>query len=206
MHEDKRAGIITLGGASIGANTIGLGVAAELDGEITILNGRIMIDRIRNGMVVRDAEPLKAQAALLVLANVAKWHEFTLDNDVPNDRIDSTIDKYLASLKLDQDTRYPIKIIGKYSHLTAHVIDGSRIPRGESTHEIHMNSGVKIDDVSESGTVVGFFSKKDAGVLTHHSTWTHFHIECEGKTFAGHVDSLKILKGSRIFIGVSADH
>lgn len=201
MHEDKRAGIITIADAKITAKTIGLGVAAELDGEITIVDGRVLIDRTRNGKIVRDLEPPKTQAALLAVADVSKWHEFKLQKDVPNDKLDATIDDFLKSLKLNRDARYPIKIIGKFAKLTAHVIDGSRVPRGDSTHEIHMNSGLKIENTVESGTVVGFFSKNDAGVLTHHSTWTHLHIDCTGKEFAGHIDSVQVMKGSKVFIG-----
>lgn len=202
MHEDQRAGQIRLADAKITNQSIGLGVAEGLDGEITIIDGNILLDRVRNGKVERVADPSKTSAALLAVAEVKSWKSFKVKSLVAFKDLDKVLESYILMAGVSVETRVPIKITGKFSRLTAHVIDGTNIPSGESSHEIHMNSGVKLEGVTESGAIVGFFSKKDAGILTHHSTWSHMHVSLQGKVFAGHVDQVSVEAGSVIHIGL----
>lgn len=138
---------------------------------------------------------------ITIIAATPSWiGSVKVKTTFPADCVDSRLEATINQIGVSPDQRVTNRIHGSFSKLTARVIDGANIPACESKHEIHMNSGVKLDGVTATGTVVGFFTKKDAGVLTHHSTWTHFHISLRDRVFAGHKDSMAILAGSIVFI------
>jgi acetolactate decarboxylase len=46
--------------------------------------------------------------------------------------------------------------------------------------------------------LVGFFSTEHKTIFTHHDTFLHIHLITEDKTKMGHLDEIKIAKGSAI--------
>ncbi|MCB0825608.1 MAG: acetolactate decarboxylase [Armatimonadetes bacterium] len=202
IMEGKRDSKIILEKAGITPDTFGVGAVAELDGEITIVGGKIYLSRSRNRLCQLDSDQraMKSGAAMVTISHVKKWQEVAVPQSLSWGEIDSWIDKKADELGLDTESRIPFQFVGKFSEVTAHIIDGKNIPAGPSSHEVHAKSGVQFNSKNEEGTVVGFFSKHDAGVITHHTTYTHMHIVIPQKEFAGHVDGLVVTAETKLLL------
>jgi acetolactate decarboxylase len=164
-------------------NSWGVGALAGLEGEITIVGGKVLV--ASGGMELREATSEDA-ATMCYFFDVQEWTSIIIDKDIQADEIDS----YIAN-KNSSDL-FPFRIEGNFCDLDFHVITGS----------CPINGGEPLRGSVETseGQLIGIFASDAAGVITHHGSKTHIHVVTdEEKPRTGHVDSVIIKKGSKIY-------
>lgn len=196
VREGKTGGLARLSALNVNKTTVGLGALAALDGEATILHGDIHLARPRNGKAVASSGD--AEVCLFVMADVPEWGSVRLSEAVTWAKLDRAIEDTLRRQGLDTAKRIPFLLEGEFRNLNAHVVDGSKLPKGPSSHEQHIETAVQFASPKTKGTIVGFFSKSDQGVFTHHTTTTHLHCVLPAEGFSGHVDEVALSAGATL--------
>lgn len=92
--------------------------------------------------------------------------------------------------------RFPFLLQGEFRDLQWHVVDGSRLPEGPSSHEEHEAAGIRLSKQRVRASLLGFFSERDEGVFTHMGSRTHVHCTVEDPYSSGHVDQVDIPAGT----------
>ncbi len=164
-------------------NSWGVGAMAGLEGEITVVDGNVLVSS--GSMELREATS-EDSATMFYFFNVQEWESSVIDKDIPADEIDS----YLSNKNISDI--FPFRVEGSFSNLDFHVIAGS----------CPINGGEPLRDSVENidGQLVGIFASDAAGVITHHGSKTHMHVVTDEKQpRTGHVDTVTIKKGSLIY-------
>jgi acetolactate decarboxylase len=180
------------------AQAVGLGALSGLRGEITILDGESWLsypegeDSIR---VVNENAP-DDEAALLAVSEVSEWVRFTLEEELSYGDLTQKIVSTLAASHWPDTGALPFKIEGNIKRVDWHVIDGSRLPPGQASHEDHENAAVSGSLEGGSPVLVGFYSTQHAGVITHGGVRLHVHMIDSQRRITGHVEDALIGAGS----------
>ena len=182
------------------------GVAAleKLQGEATILDGKVTITRVdTKGQLKSDeSTPPDQQATLLVGAFVPSWTEHKVAANVGVDEFEKYIADEAAKAGLKSAEPFVFTIEGEFSKLRLHVINGA-CPMHARLRKIKLpkeNQPAEIEREKVSGTIVGVFAKDAVGNITHPATSTHMHLvfkdSTSGKIVTGHVEQIGLLEGS----------
>ena len=165
--------------------TIGVGALAGLAGEVTIVDGRVLVATVDDsGCRVRDAQAGDA-ATLLVLAEVARWQELPLPDCRNYRELDAAIASALEAAGFDRRKPTPVRIRGRGERIGYHVIAGAC--------PIANPSGPKpwrFVGALESVELVGIYVEGAAGRFTHHLHKSHLHVVAAGRM--GHLDSVHL--------------
>lgn len=175
-----------------------LGAMAGLDGEITILGGEAWISRPgpRGRVDTRRSELSPDGATLLVASRVPAWQEFVVERYIRWGELDDAIEEYARAAGLSPGDRFPFVLQGEMRSLDWHVVDGSKLGEGASSHAEHMAAGIQLSRLRVEATLLGFYSARDAGVFTHMGSRTHIHATIEDPYSSGHVDQVEIPAGT----------
>lgn len=145
-------------------NQIGVGALAGLAGEVTIVDGRVLV-ATADGPVEAGAAPTPnavrgtiegEQASLLVLAEVNHWDAIALPDCASYEELE-------------------VSIAGACPIATP---DGSAPWR-------YAGAGGEVE-------LIGFYVEGAAGQLTHHNHSSHLHAIAEGGQLMGHLDEIAI--------------
>ncbi len=188
LREGKSEGRVGLMGIAT-SQTVGVGALAGLVGEITIVDGRVLVATARNGTEATEGAPVTRgattndQAALLVIADVAAWDEIELGACGSYEELDRAIAKQLRLRQVDPTEPTPVRIRGTAKQVELHVIAGAcpvASPSGPAPwrHRCHW----------EQVELIGFYVEGAAGRLTHHTHNSHLHVVAGDRL--GHVDEV----------------
>lgn len=189
LREGRSDGRVSLATIAT-AGSVGVGAMADLAGEVTILDGRVLVaagdeldletatPRVREA-VVGDS------AALLVLASVPSWEEVPIGNSASYAELETTIAKQLRQRGSDLSKAQPVRIRGRAPHLALHVIAGSCPVANPSGPQPWRFSG-PVEEVE----LVGFYVEEATGRLTHHNRKSHLH--AVANQFMGHLDEVTL--------------
>ncbi|MEM7200529.1 MAG: acetolactate decarboxylase [Planctomycetota bacterium] len=167
---------------------IGVGALAALAGEITILDGRVLIARA-DGTACRvtEAGP-EAAATLLARAEVAAWREFPLPTCATYAELDAAIAAGLGREGFDRRQPTPVRIRGNAPHIEFHVIAGA-CPIAQPDGPAPWRFVGALPEVE----LVGLYVEGGAGRWTHHHRHSHLHVVAPGHM--GHLDDLRLTDG-----------
>ncbi len=199
VRQGDLRGVVAVANAVRGPATVGLGAAAELDGEITIVDGKTWWTRVVEG-ALRTDEPVGLSAALLVTSEVDRWQEVVLREAVPFAGLDAAVAAAAGSLGLDLERPFAFRVDGPVRGLHWHVVDGARLPPGPSSHEAHQAASVRGEIASGDAVLVGFHSRHHHGMFTHHSTDTHVHVVLAPQGITAHVDGVDLPAGTVLWL------
>lgn len=169
-------------------NLYALGALENLKGEIQIFNGSPSNSIVKDNSIKID-NSYELNAALLVYAEVEKWHEFNLKNVTTKNDLEESIFKIAKSKEINTNKPFPFLLKGQVNSVNWHVInwvDGDTI----HTHEKHKESGLKGVLNDKNIEIIGFYSTKHKGVFIHHTTNMHMHFKTDDDSLSGHVDNL----------------
>jgi acetolactate decarboxylase len=198
MHEGKTEPNVKLSDIA-SKDLYALGALSELRGEVTVLGGSVWLGYPEGDQVrVVNTESSDEQATLLVSANVNQWRELTTSKPIAAPNLDAEIESLAKSAGIDVEEPFPVLIDGEFTEVQWHVIDGTKVTAGPSTHEQHRKMGAQGAAKDLRAMLLGFFSKKHMGVFTHHGENTHFHLVDPVGKATGHVDSVSIAPGARV--------
>jgi alpha-acetolactate decarboxylase len=208
MHEGRTASAVKLAEVLPGPHAWGVGALADLNGELTVVDDEVWLARpmpdgsaaiTRGQLGGADSEQ---GAALFVMANVAAWQEVAIVSDVSWEQLDSFLESELRTRRLLGDLPVALRIDGPVSMLRWHVVDGSKLAPGADQAQ-HARTAVSGVVPEAEAKLVGFFSMKHQGVLTHAGSHSHFHAVVLRPLVSGHVDGVELRPGARLFIATN---
>ncbi len=200
MHEGKTGAAVQLDTLLPNEHLFAVGALADLAGEVTIIDGAAYLsypDGVQKARTNKLTES-DAAAALLVSAQVNDWQTVETDREIPFAELDDELARLAEAAGLYVDQRIPFRIEGDFRDLRWHVIDGSRLPEGPSSHADHVKAAVQLHLDDGPASLVGFFSKNDAGVFTHMGSHSHIHCMVAKPLSAGHVDHVIVPAGAKV--------
>lgn len=206
MHEGRIESRVSTDRFLPDAQLQGLGACAELDGEITIVDGQLHVARPRGAgeaeFLSAPGSEIGAEAALLVVSKVARWRSVNIVETLSTqEELASFVAQAADEFGVELTKPFAFRVSGRASSLDLHIIDGRQLDGGGSSHEEHMETAVRIHREDESVELVGFHSRSHHRVWTHHDTDIHAHAVLADGT-SGHVDDLAVRAGSVLFLPV----
>lgn len=185
----------TLQDALAGPNAYGLGALSELRGEFLVSGGRVMLayptPEALPKVVAQHAGSAET-ATLLVGAEVARWRETTLEQDVSSDLLEETVRASAVAAGLDVSKPFPFLLRGVFRKAEWHVADGTRVQPGMRPDQDAQHGTIE----EAEGTIVGFYSTQHQGVFTMMGQNTHMHVALDDHSVVGHVRALEVAKGT----------
>lgn len=173
------------------AQTIGVGALADLAGEVTIVDGEVLVAAPTTptaAPVVRTATAAD-RATLLVTADVPAWRELSLGDCASYAELEQRIAAQLALAGDDPRQPHPVRIRGRATSLRLHVIAGAcPIARPDGPPPW------RYDGAAEHVELVGVFVEGAAARLTHHDRRSHLHAVADagGERVMGHLDEIAL--------------
>lgn len=165
----------------------GVGPLADLDGEITIIDGRISLARVQVDGSIRVDHATTCSAPFLVYSRVNRWSEVNIPSAIVSEtQLEQFVEESAKRLGLDDEAPFPFLVRANFKSISFHVVR-TRAPD-------HRASFTAPDVL---GRLVGFFSKHDQGIFTHHDSFVHMHLEANSPNLSGHVDSLQLGPSSK---------
>lgn len=201
MHDgrtEERARIVE---AARGPDVVGIGALTGLAGEISIVDGAVWITRSlpANRLATTQGAASDEGATLLVTASVPEWIELPIDRDIDLDELPA----WAGFTARDWPTA-PFVVHGRLIELEAHVLHGAcpyrePVPVGKEP--------VRRRAASTFGTLVGFWARDGAGMITHAGQTVHAHAIVRGdETWTAHVDRVRIGAGSTLRVPRDREH
>ena len=200
FHEGQIGTMATLDTMLPNPDLYAVGALADLAGEVTVVGGMVYLSYPEGAEETRTETSFESDAGvtLLVATEVPAWHSVRVEETIPFEQLDDTIAQLAASAGINVDERFPFLLIGEFEDLRWHVIDGSRLTAGGSSHEDHQAASVQVRLDRVSATLVGFYSDGDQGVFTHMGSRTHVHCVLDRPLSTGHVDHVSIPAGTTL--------
>jgi acetolactate decarboxylase len=172
----------------------GMGPVEYLTGEITILDGKLYKSVVVSPaeMKVTSTGSFKVKAPFLGYTNVTSWNEVKLPDTISTiQQLESFLDQTTAT----KPRLFFFKVNAIVDSATIHVVnlpDGTKeTPQGDMHHQ-----QTDFPITNQSVEILGFYSKNHQGIFTHRSTDVHMHLITADKSKMGHLDKMKIKKGT----------
>ncbi|MDH3628715.1 MAG: hypothetical protein OES25_13800 [Acidobacteriota bacterium] len=200
FHEDQTGEMVALSSLLPDTELYAVGALADLAGEVTVIGGEAYLSYPDEAGGTRTEQTRQSDvgATLLVVTAVPSWRDVVTEHAIPFDELDDAIAKLATVSGMDLDGRIPFLLEGTFDDLQWHVIDGSRLISGGSSHKDHQAASVIERRDRASATLVGFYSSSDQGVFTHMGSKTHIHCVLDEPLSSGHVDGVVIPAGTTV--------
>jgi acetolactate decarboxylase len=174
-----------------------------LKAELTVWDGKASLARWQDGRVV-TAAAFKGKACFLVYAQVPRWTERKLPArlEQPED-LEAYIFLEAGKAGGPTDRPFPFLLRGTARSVKLHVVNKT----DDAPHNPEEHAKVKMPVMIEAREVniIGFYSKKHAGVFTHHDSYAHMHLLTADEKVSGHVDQLTPGGEMRLYLPATAD-
>jgi len=174
------------------AHLYAVGPVAGLRGEITVVDGQPYVSRVEDGRIVVDRS-LHHEAAFMVWAQVARWH----DLDIPDTVVDGRdLEEFVVERirpGMAFETPFAFVVTGVAARVSLHILDR----RDDRPHSPERHEEIKVPFAIErcAVDVVGFCSQRHAGIFVPAGRRTHMHVCSRDGGVAGHVDDLRLGPG-----------
>jgi acetolactate decarboxylase len=168
-------------------NLYAVGPVAELDGEITVIAGKIYIARVKHGELTTESD-FSTSASFLVWSEVAAWQApVPLGAKIENHaQFEKQIEALASKAGIDTSNPFPFKLEGVFERVDYHVL----VPKTHQQAQAgHSDGAKKVSLRMADAEIVGFFSKNHQGVFTHKGSVAHLHV-VERNGNSGHVDQI----------------
>ena len=195
MLENKTEANINLEDLKGEEHLYALGALEGLEGEVLVLDSKPTISKV-DGDSFTIVNNFDEYATLLVYAQVTAWDSFAIEEDRTLRELEGLVNEKAAQANLTEPVPFLVK--GSASKLNWHIINGN--PGANGKHQGHAASGFIRKWNNTQVEILGFYSKSHHGVMTHHRENSHLHFKSTDGSAAGHVDDVRIKKGSLLFI------
>jgi len=206
MHQADYGSKVTVGELLAKPGAHGVGALEGLGGEITFLDGAAWLSRPDGDSVTTETLAPGAASdqgiALLALQRVEGWEAREMATGTDLGGLGDVVRSAAADAGFALDQPIPFRVRGALEGLSYHVIDGSKLPPGPSSHDAHQSAGVRIEQSAVEGTLVGVWATGAAGVFTHMGSTTHVHVVIDEPRGSGHVDGVQVAAGATLELPV----
>lgn len=197
---DKAVQLVSLADALKKPHACAVGALANLEGEITIVDGSAWVARPAGAGLRIDGPSATSKdgAALLLLSHVAEWDRFTIEKGLAGDALDAFIADKARGAGLDTAQPFAFVIEGSVTDLQLHVLNGMcpmkpgvSLAEGEKPWQHQIGRPQK-------ATVVGFYAADSVGNMTHPGTSIHAHaiLDVNGQSVTGHIERISVAAGA----------
>jgi acetolactate decarboxylase len=173
-----------------------LGPLAGLRGEVTVIDGTPLVTTLADG-VPRVERSFLHEACFLVHADVPRWRWARQDDELPDwASLALWLRRAASASGIDPAGPFPFRLAGRAVSGTVHVLDR----RDDRPHSPERHEAIKarFPVADEDVEVIGFYSDRHHGIFVPKDSPIHAHLAARGRTFAGHVDVLRLEAGWRL--------
>lgn len=173
-----------------------LGPLAGLKGEITVLDGQVLVSKAHGKDAFVSVDP-NAKAVFLVYSSVRAWREITIPTNVVTHE---DLASFLQS-KLAAQSRSAFRVRGIATSAQYH-IQNYQGKAEDLTHEAHDKSKVFYQLSQTPVELVGFFTNReeDAGSFVHQGQTIHIHLISDDRKSMGHLESISLAPGATLLL------
>ncbi|CAN5439076.1 hypothetical protein BH10BAC5_BH10BAC5_27480 [soil metagenome] len=197
MHKGELYGTIDLDTIANKEHLYGIGPVEFLTAEITIADGIPYVSSVAKDGSIAMKESYKEKAPFFVYANIEKWKEIKLAEDV---QTLTDLESFLDSSTKDHVRPFAFRMEVTIDSAQIHIVDlppGTVVKSPDDAHKGQKPFSLANENVE----LIGFFSTEHQGVFTHHDTFLHVHLITSDKKKMGHLDSMILKKGSaKLFV------
>ena len=198
------AGSVELVKALAGPHIYGLGIIANAEGVITVLDGEVWLNYGEDGInVTRSMIPEGEEAALLITAQVEKWRKIPAPEDMSEHQLYDFIRRQARNLGIDTTMPFPFLIKGRIKNLVWDVLNGLYVSTGKIRDRLFLRKLVEYKDSIEA-TLIGFYPGKLRNEFTYPGELWYVHAlfrdedEKEGEKITGDANTFVVSKGAQI--------
>jgi acetolactate decarboxylase len=182
-----------------GGATDAVGAVSGLRGEITILNGQLVVS---HGAPCGKHCPAAIQdsATLLATAVVRQWVEVPIDRDLDGPSLEGFVRAAAKEKGLDEGAPFPFRIRGTLTDFLMHV---NAAPNPQATSGSHTDMALTTIAKGPrlAGEIVGFYAPPSLeGVITHRGQSFHAHYIDAAKQTTAHLDAFGMAAGSVLML------
>lgn len=176
-----------------------VGPLENLEGEITIWNGKPLISRIKNHALQVDNE-LTGKACFLVYGQVRAWKKVRLSAPLDMSEIDHVVKQAATKYDINTSRPFPFLIEGSARYGRYHVMNRTDTAPPSPGPASHNAAKVSLSIKNAPVELLGFYSEHHQGIFTHHSSFVHLHIKTPDNQIAGHLEELELERGSTLLL------
>jgi|JI10StandDraft_1071094.scaffolds.fasta_scaffold07261_3 alpha-acetolactate decarboxylase len=176
----------------------GLGALQSLQGEITIIDGNVLISygTTNDGHTTRVTS--QDNATILATASVKNWIPVAIPSNLKQLSFEEFVLEARSKYGIPIDAPFPFLVTGEIKNLHWHVVNGLNFPAKKSASPAHKKN---FEAANTNGSLIGFYSGKQLeGVISHPGERFHLHFTDANFTHAGHVDDYTIGANATLFL------
>lgn len=176
----------------------GMGPLEGLKGEIMIIDGNCFVSKYKTDTSAMISLDYKVKAPFFGYANIEKWDTINLPQNIETIK---DLDAYLEQIKNRKQEPFFFTIETEIENASIHIMNLPENVKVTSPQIAHEKGQKDYSIQNRKVILVGFFSTQHQTIFTHHDTYTHIHLMTADYTLMGHVDEMKLKKGtSKIFL------
>jgi acetolactate decarboxylase len=178
------------------AHVYALGPVAGLQGEVTVLDGQVFVSTTAGGKPTVALDP-KIMSVFLVYASVPAWESSELPANV---RDEHGLAAFLEN-RMPKNTRCAFLVRATALAARYH-IQNYRGRAEDLTHDAHESAKVFYEVTEIPVELLGFFTncEADGGSFVHLGQTTHIHLISADRKNMGHLESITLDFGARLFL------
>jgi acetolactate decarboxylase len=195
MQEGDLTAKIDLDTIEFDSSSYGLGVSANLRGEIMIIAGHAYHSYLKDNQIVTREFP-RPPAAMFVMSNAG----FNTKATLPPFKTLGMLENWMESTGTALTARGTFAFLFKTNNATInyHIIDWhDHVEHTPSNHKQFAKNGTF---VNEDVVILGFFSEKHHGIFIPHTSNIHLHVYSPSKRIVGHVDAIELFENVTILL------
>ena len=176
--------------------TTGVGAVAEARGEITIFDGKLIVNYGKPGP---HPDAGSDSAALLAIGSTGDWQAVPVERDVAASEIESFIAAIAKAHGIDSDKSFPFEARGT---LGAYVMHVNAVSTG-GPHGMGLPMALTVESKGDQieGRIAGLYVSPDlVGIATHGGERTHAHWVSADGTATAHLDRWGLKAGTMLML------
>ncbi|HET6515015.1 MAG TPA: acetolactate decarboxylase [Thermodesulfovibrionales bacterium] len=195
-------GAVELGEELFGPHTYGIGIVGNFEGEITALDGEVLLNYGRDGLNKTLSQiPKGEKATLLVTAQVERWQKITIPFAMSEHQLYTFVLEQARKLGLDTKAPFPFLIKGIFSDVVWSVVSGIDTELDTKLPRLSWKKVVGYREEAEA-LMIGFYPASLRAEISHPGESWHVHIFFWKEKDTGHVSAFSVLGGSELDLPV----
>lgn len=181
-------------------NLYGISPLGRIEGEITIIDGKIYTATVVKGNTITIRENWQSKAPFGVYAHVEAWQKVDFQATVNDEAaLQTQIEKIAKARGLDISKAFPFRLVGDFEAVDFHIIS-KPLTETEHDHDLHDKAKKHFSLKNVSGEILGFYSQNHIGVFTHRGSFVHTHFIDDSRKNMGHLEGLTITKPMVLYL------
>lgn len=184
-----------------------VGPLENLQGEVTIWDGKPLISKVIDGQVKVDNN-LAGKACFLVYGQAQSWKASLLtpasssssSSLVTAAEVDQIVKAAATKYGINTDKPFPFLIEGVAKTARYHVMNRPEFTPPTPGSESHERAKVRFTLQDTPVSLLGFYSEHHQAIFTHHSSFVHLHVTTKDNKIAGHLEAIELEPGARLLL------